>query len=104
MIRPVELHGMVQSTQDVSTMKHNENQRPVVEQQAMQLQHEKQLMHQAKQVKNKEDTQREDNKHDARKKGKNEYIAIKKRKGKNAKTQVAEEGFFAEHESFDIQV
>ena len=49
MIRPVELHGMVQRTQDISTLKQNENNKPMFDQQALQVKHEKETMHQAQQ-------------------------------------------------------
>ena len=34
-IRPVDFNGMIQRTQDVSTLKQNEDNRPVVEQQTI---------------------------------------------------------------------
>lgn len=40
-VRPVHLNGMIQNTQDVSTIRHQENQRPAVEQQHIQIREEK---------------------------------------------------------------
>ena len=37
-IRPVDLSGMIQTSQEVGHIQHHENQRPVAEQQTMQMQ------------------------------------------------------------------
>ena len=44
-IRPVDFNGMIQRTQDVSTLKQNEDNRPVVEQQTIFSQEMKKVEH-----------------------------------------------------------
>ena len=42
-VRPVHLNGMIQNTQDVSAIRHQENQRPAVEQQHIQIRREQKV-------------------------------------------------------------
>ena len=56
-IRPVDFNGMIQRTQDVSTLKQNEDNRPVVEQQTIFSQEMKKVeqnLHQVVHAKEKE--------------------------------------------------
>ena len=39
-VHPVHFNGMIQNTQDVSTLRHQEDQKPAVEQQNIQIQKE----------------------------------------------------------------
>ena len=56
-IRPVVLNGMIQRTQDLGNIKQQEDNKPVVQQQNISIQHEKredQLAHQVQQTDQKE--------------------------------------------------
>ena len=56
-IRPVVLNGMIQRTQDLGNIKQQEDNKPVVQQQNISIQHEKredQLAHQVQQTEQKE--------------------------------------------------
>jgi hypothetical protein len=86
-IRPVDISGMIQRTDDVGMLKHHQDSRPVVEQQHIQTQMVKktdELMHQ---VLHPEDTGKADTHADAREKGKNEYFLRKKGDAKKKENQ-----------------
>ena len=72
-IRPVVLNGMIQRTQDVGNLKQQEDNKPLVQQQNIEIQqqkHEDQLMHQVQEPEQKEN---DGYRYDAKEKGKNEY-------------------------------
>ncbi len=82
-VRPVDFNGMMQNQQNVSNVKHSEDQKPMLQQnQALQtITKQEQAM--AKQVIHKDDLDREEYKFDAREEGKNKYFGNqKKRKAK----------------------
>lgn len=58
-IRPVDLNGMLQSTQEVSTIKSNENQKPLVQQQNIQVQFSQQEQKASSQVQQMEESRQE---------------------------------------------
>ena len=90
-IRPVDFNGMIQRTQDVSTLKQNEDNRPVVEQQTIFSQEMKKV---------------EQNLHryDAKEKG-NGHYEKEERKKKDKKQQKADNVYLKGQTSgFDIKV
>lgn len=72
-IRPVEFHGIVQRSQDVSTLKQNEDNKPMLQQQNVQTQFAKDTMQHMHQVNQANDSDNPEQKFDAREKGSNEY-------------------------------
>lgn len=106
-IRPVDLNGMIQRTQDVGNMKQAEDNKPVVEQyniQVHQQKHEEQLAHKV------QDTQEKENfafRYDAKEKGSNEYEGSGGKKGQKKKKEDQSEGkviFKGQKSSFDIKI
>lgn len=88
-IRPIDFNGMVQRTQDVSTMKQSADNKPMVEQQFLTVQQQKSNSQQLRQVQEQEDAQENPKKYDAREKGNNTYEGQqKKRKKKQPEVQV----------------
>lgn len=83
-VHPVHLNGMIQNTQDVSTIRHQEETRPAVEQQNIQVQEEQKEQRQAQQVNTKDNASQMKNDKDAKEKGSNEYQKqeMKKKKAK----------------------
>lgn len=79
-VRPVHLNGMIQNTQDVGAIRHQENQKPAVEQQHIQIREQQKEQSQAQEVHKKENAGYEQKKHDAKEKGSNEYINQRKKK------------------------
>ena len=81
-VHPVHLNGMIQNTQDVSTMRHQEETKTSVEQQNIQVQEEQKEQKQAQQVNTKDDASQMRNDKDAKDKGSNEYRKQEKKKKK----------------------
>lgn len=79
-IRPVDFNGMMQNQQNVSNVKHNEDQKPVLQQQQAFATVAKQEEASARQVINKDDLNKEDYKFDARDGSNNEYQDNRKKK------------------------
>lgn len=101
---PVEMNGMISRTQDYSTVKQNEDNRGIINQQAFQNHFEKELNTKHSQVIQKDDIRKEDRKFDAREKGDNEYQgnggSRRKKKEENTNGKVIVKG----HSSFDIKI
>lgn len=71
-IRPMDF-ATIQRTDDVGMMKHQQDAKPVVEQQNIQVEIKKQEYHDASQVKHKDNASKEEERFDAREEGKNKY-------------------------------
>ena len=91
-VRPVHLNGMIQNTQDVSTIRHQENQRPALEQQNIQMREQQKEQSQAQDVHKKDDADNSQKKYDAKEKGSNEYENLHKKKKKRAKQENLPDG------------
>ncbi len=87
-IRPVDFNGMMQNQQNVSNVKHNEDQKPMLQQQQAFATVTKQEEASARQVVNKDDLNREEYKFDARDGSKNEYQDNRKRKKSKQKEKM----------------
>lgn len=102
-IRPVDLGGMLQRTDDIGALKHQEDTKPIVDQQNIQYQgdkNEREMMHQ---VKEPNQNEKLDNHTDAREEGKGRYD--KSRSGKKSKKK--EDGKVVEKSmvgGFDIKI
>ena len=79
-VRPVDFNGMMQNQQNVSTVKHSEDQKPILQQQQAFQTVEKQEKASARQVVNKDDLNKEEYRFDARDGSKNEYQNNQKKK------------------------
>ena len=82
-IRPVDF-ATIQRTDDVGMMKHQQDAKPVVEQQNIQVEIKKQEYHDASQVKHKDNASKEEERFDAREEGKNKYKQSMSKKKKDA--------------------
>ena len=92
-IRPVDFNGMIQRTQDVSTLKQNEDNRPVVEQQTI-----------FSQVVHAREKENAGYRYDAKEKG-NGHYEKEERKKKDKKQQKADNVYLKGQTSgFDIKV
>lgn len=79
-IRPVDFNGMIQRTDDVGQVKVHEDQKPFVDQQAIQGQIARREDQTAHQVANPQENSAMENHADAREEGKNKYVAKRKKK------------------------
>ena len=107
-IRPVVLNGMIQRTQDVGNLKQQEDNKPLVQQQHIEIQqqkHEDQLMHQVQEPEQKEN---DGYRYDAKEKGNNQYEDGKKKKKKKQRDNEPENGgrviLKGQGSSFDIKI
>ncbi len=79
-IKPLLNNGMVQRSQDISTIKQNQDLRPQVEQMHIQKQHEKDVDRTARQIVKKENAADfKENRHDAREKTNGIFFDIRKK-------------------------
>ena len=103
-IRPVDISGIMQRSEDIGIMKHQQDSRPAVEQQNAQSQMTKRTEELRHQVMNPENSNKPDTHADAREKGKNEYFF---RKGNGNKKKEEAEGRVVKKHSdggFDVKV
>lgn len=102
-MRPVEFCSVIQRTQDISTMKQNEEQKPFVEQQNISSNIQKEAVSRHEQVSHKDNDQMGDEKYDAKEKGKGEYYKNSNGKKKNDKQEDGRVELKS-HTSFDIRI
>lgn len=102
-IRPVDFNGMIQRTQDVSTLKQNEDNKPLLQQQNIQTQFGKETVRHMQQVTHADDAENQQKRYDAKEKGSNEYVnqQQKKKKEKKKDGKVIEKSGFG---GFDIKI
>ena len=102
-IRPVDLNGVVQRSQDISAIKQNEDAKPVVDQQNIQAQFAHKGEHKLKQVVHADDSDEPEYRYDAKEKGNSGYEQNQKKKKKQQKPdgQVKVKGMSG---GFDIRI
>lgn len=104
-ISPILVSGMIQRTDDVGVLKHQQDAKPVVEQQNALNQVTKRTEEMSRQVINPEDANKTDTHADAREKGKNAYF-FNKKDAKKKQEEVSEDRVIKKNMggSFDIKV
>lgn len=101
-IRPIEFNGTVQRTQDVSTIKQNEDQKPVHDQSNFQQKVQKNTEHLTHEVSNKDNADYSQQKYDAKEKGKNQYSRQDQKRQKKEKEP--KEKVILKNKGFDIKI
>ncbi len=86
-IRPIEFSGVVQRSQDMSTVKQNEDNKSLLQQQNMQTQFSKETSQHMQQVRQADDSKNPEQKFDAREEGRNKYEDRRKRKKASGKDE-----------------
>lgn len=79
-IRPVDLSGMIQRTQDIGNIKHAEDSRPVADQYNIEVRQEKQESDLSHKVQDPEQKDNQEFRYDAREKGITAIAVMEKRK------------------------
>ena len=102
-IRPVEFSGVVQRSQDVSTVKQNEDNKSALQQQNVQTQFAKDTTHHMQQVTHANDSDNSQKKFDAREKGSNEY-EDRRNKKKKAEEKNSGKGSVKTTGGFDMKI
>ena len=103
-IRPVEFHGIVQRSQDVSTLKQNEDNKPMLQQQNVQTQFAKETAQHMHQVNQANDSDNPEQKFDAREKGSNKYENNRKQKKKKKEENSGKANAKTNTGGFDMKV
>ena len=103
MVNPIVFSGMVQRTQDISTIKQNENAKPQFEQVFLQQKNQKDVVLKHESVIKKDNADKEQKKFDAKEKGNGEYFANNK-KGKQNQKDVGKVIKKDNKGSFDVSV
>lgn len=104
-IGPLELNGTISRAQDFNIIKHNEDNKAFVDQTNIQTQFTKEVNNRLNQVKQTEDTQKQEFHYDAKEKGNGQYSGQDGRKRKK-KEESSEGRVFVKSESkgFDIKI
>lgn len=90
-INPLHFNGMMQRSQDVSSVKQNEEQRPVMQQENIQTSFQRKMDDAVRTVVNPEKGQQANGHFDAKEEGKNKYFNTRKKDEKpKPKDQVTE--------------
>ncbi len=103
-IRPVEFSGIVQRSQDMSTLKQNEDNKSMLQQQNVQTQFAKDTVHHLHQVNHANDSDNPEKKFDAREKGSNEYEDHRTKKKKKKEDNSGKVNVKASARGFDMKV
>lgn len=108
-VGPVVLNGMIQRTQDIGNLKQQEDNKPIVQQQNIGIQQERQEDRLTHQVQHTEEKENEGYRYDAKDKGNNEYEGNgkKKRNGQDRNKEQNEDGkviLKGQGSSFDIKI
>lgn len=81
-IRPVDMNGMIQTTQDISNMKQSQDNKPLVQQYNIEVGQQKQEDNLSHKVQEPEQKENEGYRYDAKEKGNNSYNGNGKKKKK----------------------
>lgn len=90
-IRPVEIQGVVQRSQDMSQIKQNQDVKPQTDQNNIQIQIHHEVQQNSQQVTKFENSDKKENRYDAKEKGNGSYYENQKKKQKK-KDEDTEEG------------
>ena len=82
-VRPVVIQGTVQNSQNMTSVKHGEDTKPMVQQANIAVSTQKEVQQKSENVIRKDDVEKDNEKFDAKEKGKNEYYSVKVKKKKN---------------------
>ncbi len=100
-IGPIEMHGTIARAQDFTTIKHNEDQKGLIDQSNFQQQFRKEVNERPHQVNRKEDMEFSNRKFDAKEKGDNQYAGDG---GKNRRQAQDGRVVVKGQRSFDIKI
>lgn len=102
-IRPLEINGTITRVQDVVSLKHNEENRHLIEQNSMMNHSKKEVEHQQKKVRNADDSNYHQKQFDAKEKGNGFYFSEQKKK-KDGKSMQGNKKIKKSSGGFDISI
>lgn len=107
-IRPVEVQGVVQRSQDIGQIKQNQDQKPLVDQNNIQAHMQHETEKSSRQVTKFQNSDKKENRYDAKEKGNGAYQQGKHRPKKREQGEEEEEGSVMlksiHHGSFDVKI
>lgn len=103
-IGPVTINGVIQRATDVGTVKHQEDSKPLVDQQNIQSQIKNDKLRQMQQVRHADDSDNHQKKYDAKEKGSNEYQGQKGKKRKHEEKKDEGVVLKSENSHFDMKI
>ncbi len=107
-IRPVDVNGMIQRTQDIGQLKQHEDNKPVIQQHSIEIQQERKEEQLTKRVNDPEQKENEGYRFDAKEKGNNSYERNQnKKKKKESADEKSENGkviLKGQGSSFDMKI
>lgn len=104
-VRPVVIQGTVQNSQNMTSVKHGENAKPMVEQANIAVSTQKEVKLKSENVIKKDDVDKGNEKFDAKEKGKNEYYSVKMKKKKQDMSSNTKGSVMAKDmSSFDVKI
>ncbi len=107
-IRPVDVNGMIQRTQDIGQLKQHEDNKPVIQQHSIGIQQERKEEQLTKRVNDPEQKENEGYRFDAKEKGNNSYERNQnKKKKKESADEKSEDGkvlLKGQGSSFDMKI
>ena len=103
-VRPVVMQGTVQNSQNMTSIKHGEDVKPAVEQANIAATNQKEVQQKSENVIRKDGVDKNNEKFDAKEKGKNEYYSVKVKKKKKETIQSEEKVLLKSSGMFDIKI
>ena len=104
-VRPVVIQGTVQNSQNMTSVKHGEDAKPMVEQANIAVSNQKEVQQKSENVIRKDDIDKGNEKFDAKEKGKNEYYSVKVKKKKGGTGDNSEGKVIVKSTgSFDVKI
>lgn len=104
-VGPVTIHGVIQRADDVGALKHQEDAKPMVDQQNIQAHMKNEQMKQLKSVRHASDSENHQKKYDAKEKGSNEYQGQgQQKKKKKSNEKDGSVVLKAENSHFDMKI
>lgn len=91
-IRPVEVQGVVQRSQDIGQIKQNQDQKPLVDQSNIQVQIHRETERNLRQVSKFVNADKKENRYDAKEKGNGTYFGQKGQKRQKRDAEEEDEG------------
>lgn len=85
-IRPVEVQGVVQRSQDIGQIKQNQDQKPVVDQNNIQTHMQRETERNLRQVTKFDNADKKENRYDAKEKGNGSYFGNRKKQNEKKET------------------
>lgn len=107
-IRPVEVQGIMQRTQDMSQIKQNQDMKPEVDQSNYQMQVQKHTENQSKQVNHSDNADKKEEHYDAKEKGNGAFYENRQNRHRKKEEEDEDEGTVIlkqiNRSSFDMKI